>query len=470
MHFPIDETHDPSLESWVESANAPDAEFPIQNLPLGLAALPLDEDDEVWLEQVVVPIGHLLLNISGCVQTGLLGRDGPYAEDFHTYIGEAGRLNALGDPDVTPGFRAELRRAVSALLRKDNPLLRDNTELRELLFLNPNAVALIPPMDTYDYTDFYASVFHATNVGSMFRPDNPLLPNYKWLPVGYHGRASSIVLSGAEIRRPMGQQTPTDDSSPPSFGPSRMLDYELELGIVMGSGNPLGDPIDLDDAESHVLGICLLNDWSARDIQKWEYQPLGPFLAKNFATTISPFIVTMEALAPFRCPAMKRSPADPRPLAHLDSPHNRDHGGLDITLEVFIATAAMREKGLAPARLSRGTFRDMYWTIAQLVTHHASNGCNLQPGDILGSGTISGPTRESRGCMLELTWDGDPFATPPKVVPGTQRTPITLPTGEKRTFLQDGDEVILKGYCERSGFRRISLGEARGIILPSHAV
>ncbi|MEL7485009.1 MAG: fumarylacetoacetase, partial [Planctomycetota bacterium] len=316
------------------------------------------------------------------------------------------------------------------------------------------------------YTDFYASVYHATNVGSMFRPDNPLLPNYKWIPVGYHGRASSVVPSGTPIRRPSGQLSPAEEGGAPSFGPCKLLDYELELGVVMGRGNELGETIPIAEAEDHILGVCLLNDWSARDMQKWEYVPLGPFLAKSFATSVSPYLVTMEALAPFRVPALRRPEGDPAPLPHLFDEHDQAHGGIDITLEVLLASKQMRDKGMEPIRLSKGSFKDMYWTISQMVTHHASNGCNMQPGDLLGSGTVSGPRRDSRGCLLELTWDGDPFAAEPKLVPGTQRTPIELPTGETRTFLGDHDEVILKGYCERDGYRRIGLGECRGAIEP----
>ena len=320
----------------------------------------------------------------------------------------------------------------------------------------------------FDYTDFYASVHHATNVGSMFRPDNPLLPNYKWIPVGYHGRASSVVPSGTPVVRPTGQTAPAEEGGAPGFGPCKLLDYELEMGVVVGRGNELGDPISIDDAEDHILGLCLLNDWSARDMQKWEYVPLGPFLAKNFASTVSPYIVTMEALAPFRAPRFVRPEGDPAPLPHLDGQHDRDAGALDITLEVFIQSQQMKDKRLAPHRISKGNFRDMYWTIAQMLTHHASNGCNLQPGDLLGSGTVSGPSRDARGCLLELTWDGDPWATPPVKATGADRTPIELPSGEQRKFLADGDEVILKGYCEREGFRRIGFGECRGVIRPAN--
>ena len=299
---------------------------------------------------------------------------------------------------------------------------------------------MLLPVRIGDYTDFYASIHHATNVGSMFRPDNALLPNYKWLPVGYHGRASSIVVSGTPVRRPSGQTK--DESNPaPSFGPSQRLDYEMEIGVVIGRGNALGEPVPVGDALEHVFGFCLVNDWSARDIQTWEYQPLGPFLAKNFATSMSPWIVTLDALAPFRTEGSPRAAGDPEPLPYL-----RDDVHFDITVEVWLRTAKMSE----PVRLSRGNFRDMYWTVAQLIAHHTANGCNLQPGDLIASGTISGPAKESRGCLLELTWRGT--------------EPLQLPSGETRKFLEDGDEVILRAYCEREGHPRIGFGECRGVI------
>jgi fumarylacetoacetase len=321
--------------------------------------------------------------------------------------------------------------------------------------------------EVLNYTDFYASIHHATTVGSMFRPDNPLLPNYKHIPIGYHGRASSIVVSGTEVRRPRGQQAPPegDPKATPAFGPCKMLDYELEVGLFVGPGNALGQPIPIGKAASHIFGLCLVNDWSARDIQKWEYQPLGPFLAKNFATTISPFIVTMEALEPFRCPALRRPDGDPRPLPYLYSEEDQARGGIDITLEVWLQSEQMRARGLSPVLLSKSNaFKDLYWTPAQLLTHHASNGCNLQPGDLLASGTVSGPGLTERGCLLELTWDGVGADGKPR-----PRKPVQLPTGETRTFLTDGDEVIFKGYCERGGFRRIGFGECRGRIAPAPA-
>jgi fumarylacetoacetase len=336
---------------------------------------------------------------------------------------------------------------VHALLRTDTA---EGIAARAHAELVPQAEAeLLLPLHIGGYTDFYASVYHATNVGSMFRPENPLLPNYKWVPIGYHGRASSIVPSGTPVRRPAGQ-TRDDGAAPPVLGPTRRLDYELEVGFVIGEGNPLGAAIPLGEAEAHLFGLCLLNDWSARDVQAWEYQPLGPFLAKNFASTISPWIVTAEALAPFRAAAFARPEGDPAPLPYLADADNERQGGFDVQLEVWLSSARMRDEGLAPVRLSQSRLADLYWTAAQFITHHTVNGCNLQPGDLLGSGTVSGKAKESRGCLLELTWRGT--------------EPLTLPTGEARRFLEDGDEVIMRGACERDGYRRIGLGECRGLV------
>jgi fumarylacetoacetase len=309
---------------------------------------------------------------------------------------------------------------------------------------------MLLPAQIGDYTDFYASVYHATNVGRLFRPENPLLPNYKYVPIGYHGRASSIVVSGAEIRRPSGQTKPAD-AAEPVFGPTRALDYELEVGFFVGAGNELGTAVPLSEAESHIFGLCLVNDWSARDVQAWEYQPLGPFLAKNFATTISPWVVTMDALRPFRVPGFGRAEGDPAPLGYLDAAQDRTRGGFDVTLEVWLRTARMRE----PVRVSRGNLRDLYWTLGQMLTHHASNGCNLQPGDLMASGTVSGATEDSLGCLLEMTRRG--------------AQPLELSDAETRKFLEDGDEVILRGYCEREGVARIGFGECRGRVVGSGA-
>jgi len=439
----IDDTHDPTLESWVESANDPSTDFPIQNLPFVDFAKAGDLAGEHGPGGVA--IGDRVLDLAWCDEAGLF-------ED----IEEDGEVVVVWSLDLISLYDAATRRAIrkriSEILRKDSPILRDHPEIRDNALLPLDEVTLDVPCAIGDYTDFYASIHHATNVGSMFRPDNPLLPNYKWIPVGYHGRASSIVASGAAVRRPKGQ-TKADDADAPVYAPCRLLDYEMEVGFFVAQGNELGEPISIDDAEDHILGMCLVNDWSARDMQKWEYQPLGPFLAKSFATTVSPYVVTMEALAPFRCPAFEREKSDPRPLEYLTSDGNTWHGGVDLTVEVYLASKQMRDQGMDPVRLSRGNFRDMYWTIAQMLTHHASNGCNMQPGDLLASGTVSGPNKENRGCMLELTWRGS--------------EPIKLPTGEERKFLADGDEVILKGYCEREGYRRIGFGECRGTIAPA---
>jgi fumarylacetoacetase len=309
---------------------------------------------------------------------------------------------------------------------------------------------LLVPARIGDYTDFYASVHHASNVGKMLRPDNPLFPNYKWVPIGYHGRASSIVPSGTAVRRPRGQLK-GPEAEAPTVGPSGAMDYEMEVGCFVGPGNPLGRPVPIARAEELLFGLCLVNDWSARDIQSWEYQPLGPFLAKSFATTISPWIVTFEALEPFRVPAFPRPEGDPPPLSYLWSSSDRDRGGVDLIVEVYLASAEMRRQNIAPVRLSRGRFADLYWTVAQMLAHHTSNGCNLQPGDLFASGTVSGPTKDARGCLLEITWRG--------------AEPITLPTGETRKFLADGDEVIMRGYCERPGATRIGFGECRGTVI-----
>ncbi len=448
----INETHDPKLESWVESANDPETDFPIQNLPLCTC---LFENGDEASTAVGVVIGDFVLNLNQLAMSDLVDED----DDDWAFFG----LDVI----IRDGTWPKLRREVSRLLHSGNPALHDHAERDDMLIPRSQAKYSLWPLTIPDYTDFYASVHHATNVGSMFRPDNPLLPNYKWLPVGYHGRASTIVPSGTPVRRPAGQQAPAEDGGQPGFGPCKMLDYEMELGFFVGRGNTHGQPVPIDQAEDHIFGMCIVNDWSARDIQKWEYQPLGPFLAKSFATTISPYIVTMEALAPFRCPALKRPDTDPRPLPHLYSEADQTRGGIDITVEVWLQSEEMHRRGMSPVRLSQGNFNQMYWTISQMLAHHTSNGCLVQPGDLMASGTISGPKRENRGCLLELTWNGDPFATPPKVAPTTDRTPIEFPTGEKRRFLEDGDEVIMKAYCQRDGFRRIGFGECRGKIAPA---
>jgi fumarylacetoacetase len=439
----LNETHHPSLRSWISSANAPGADFPIQNLPFGAFARAGEPG-----QRIGVAIGAYVLDLHDCASAGLLDRLGPAV----IAACRSTTLNAMAA--LEPAAVSQLRLRLSRLLRDGNRELRERAGLAERVLVPMPAAAMRLPFDIGDYTDFYASIHHASNVGSMFRPDHPLLPNYKYVPVGYHGRASSIVVSGTPVRRPRGQIRPNPDA-PPEYAPTRALDYELEVGFIVGPGNTLGSPVPIDEAGARLFGVCLVNDWSARDIQTWEYQPLGPFLAKSFATTISPWIVTQEALAPFRVAASARPPDDPAPLPYLASAEDQSSGGLALSLEVYLASQQMRAAGLAPARVSSSSFEAMYWTPAQLVAHHTSNGCNLRPGDLLASGTVSGPGEDQRGCLLELTWRG--------------AKPLKLPTGEERRFLADGDEVILHGYCEREGYVRIGLGECRGLIESSDA-
>lgn len=437
----LNETHDPNRRSWVESANDPESDFPIQNLPFGVFRRRGSDEKQ----RIGVAIGDQILDIQRCVADGLLGSSvsGECASAL-----SAESLNLL----MTQGQECwnAARKAIAALLDAELTPAGERAKLQAALVAMSEA-ELFVPAQIGDYTDFYASIHHATNVGSMFRPDNPLLPNYKHLPVGYHGRASSIVVSGTPIRRPMGQ-TVTSDAGPPNFGPCRLLDYEMEMGFFVGPGNELGTRIDMREARSHIFGMVIVNDWSARDIQKWEYQPLGPFNAKNFATTISPWVVTLEALEPFRVPGPPRGEGDPQPLEYLQPV---DDMGLAITVEVHLASEQMRQRGMQPVLISRGSMADMYWTIAQMLAHHTSTGCNMRPGDLLATGTISGPKEEARGCLLERTWRG--------------QNPIKLPDGSERKFLQDGDEVIMTAYCHREGFSRIGFGQCSGIVTPAKA-
>ena len=431
----LDVTHDPALRCWVPSANAAAADFPIQNLPFG--RFRRARSDDAW--RIGVAIGDQILDLALAL------------EQCPWDAAVAALLEPLAAGDLAPLMAAAaderrlLRAALSTALREGSmqgPFL-------ELCLVAQADAQMDLPCRIGDYTDFYTSIHHATTVGRLFRPDQPLLANYKWVPIGYHGRASSIRTSGVDVRRPRGQYRTAADA-PPVFGASRRLDYELELGAFVAQGNALGEPIAVVDAEERLFGLCLLNDWSARDIQPWEYQPLGPFLSKNFATTISPWIVTMEALAPYRC-AWTRPADDPQPLAYLDSPANRAAGAIDIALEVWLQSAAMRERSEPAVRLSESNFRDAYWTLAQLVAHHSSNGCNLAPGDLLGTGTQSGPRPGQGGSMLELSQGG--------------RVPIALPGGEQRTFLHDGDCVTLRAYCQRDGAARIGFGECSATLL-----
>ncbi len=440
MTYEINKTHSPDLKSWVESANDPNTDFPIQNLPFCVFYI---NDDPSSVHHGVA-IGDGVLDLDGCFETGL------FDDSYDEFLGSNNMWDWLdGIMEFSAKKRLEFRARISEILAEGFP---QKDIAAEFLIPRSNCTFEDLPAVIGDYTDFYASVFHATNVGSMFRPDNPLLPNYKYVPIGYHGRASSIVISGTEIKRPKGQNR-TDPEAPPVYIPCKNLDYEMEVGFFVGRGNEMGETIPIERAEEHIFGLCLVNDWSARDIQGWEYQPLGPFLAKNFATSISPFVVTMEALAPFRAAAFARPEGDPAPLPYLNDEQNQKLGGLDIQLEVFIASQKMRDENIEPMLLSRSNMKDLYWTIGQMLAHHASSGCNLQTGDLIASGTVSGKEKHERGCMLELTWRG--------------KEPLTLPTGEERRFLEDGDEVIMRGYCERDGFRRIGFGECRGIILPA---
>lgn len=437
----IDATHDPRLTSWVESANDPASDFPIQNLPFGVY-----RPAAAAAARTGVAIGNQVLDIAAALQLGLFERE---SERAARACGETlNELMRLGAAAWTA-----LRKRVSELLRADGALGERAAKRSETLLRGQSEVVMQLPARVANYSDFYAFLAHATNVGAMMRPDNPLLPNYKWMPIGYHGRASSIVVSGTPVTRPQGQ-TKTDDAAVPRFGPSARLDYELEVGLFVGPGNALGQPIPIGEAGARLFGVCLLNDWSARDVQAWEYQPLGPFLSKSFATSTAPWIVTVDALSPFRRSARLRPPGDPQPLPHLSDQNDQAHGAFGISLDVYLQSRLMRERGHAPQRLSRGSFADMYWTPAQIIAHHASNGCNLLPGDLLGSGTVSGDAKESRGCLLELTGRGS--------------EPITLASGESRRFLEDGDIVTLRGSCERDGYRRIGFGECSGEILPAH--
>ena len=437
MALPLNETQDPARKSFIESANAPDCDFPIQNLPYcvfrpaAATSAPL---------RVGVAIGDQILDLAAA-GPGFGGLAGEAAK-----AGAAPFLNVLMSlgPQAWSALRLALSRALS-------------TEHGNPGSINPHLVAMKDadvglPVAFRNFTDFFASVFHASNAGRMFRPDNPLMPNYKYVPVAYHSRASSVRVSGTPVRRPQGQRKGANEDAP-SYGPSRNLDFELELGVCVGLGSELGQTIPVGRAAEHVFGYCLLNDWSARDVQGWEYQPLGPFLGKNFGTTISPWIVTAEAMAPFHTAAYVRPAGDPAPLPYLSDTEDQTSGGLDITLEAYLSTETMRKSGAAPQRITQTSFALMYWTIAQMIAHHTCNGCNLEIGDLIGSGTVSGPDKSSWGSLLELTARG--------------REPIALPGGEKRGFIEDGDEIIFRGFCAKPGQTRIGFGDCRAVILPA---
>jgi fumarylacetoacetase len=433
----LDETHDPQARSWLPSANRTDCEFPIQNLPFAV----FRRADSAQEFRGGVAIGDQIVDLAALAKLGVF--EAQAAQGIHA----AGRSSLNSLMQLGPPVWSAVRRALFEGLREGSSL---QTSLRGCLVAQADAQYSLPA-HIGDYTDFYTSIHHATAVGRMMRPDNPLLPNYRWIPIGYHGRSSSIGVSGQTFRRPRGQRLPPG-AAQPVVGPSSRLDYELELGIFVGVGNSPGIPIPMADAEAHIFGICLLNDWSARDLQAWEYQPLGPFLAKNFATTISPWIVTLQALAPFRVPFVRPEDA-PAPLPYLNSSGNRDAGAIDIRLDALIQSAAMRERREPPHRLSSTTFRHAYWTIAQLVAHHTVNGCDLHAGDLLGTGTQSGPTPGEAGSLLELGAGGS--------------RPIQISRDESRTFLEDGDSVIFRGWCDKPGMARIGFGEVHGRVLPA---
>ena len=425
MNTFIDGTHNPELTSWVASANDPATDFPVQNLPFG-SFRPKGSSDAL---RIGVAIGDQVLDLRAA---GLC---------------EQSDMNALMATGAEE--RRLLRSAISHFLRGSSADAKAQTCL-----LAQSDVEMALPCRIGDYTDFYTSIHHATTVGRQFRPENPLLPNYKWVPIGYHGRASSIGVSGQFFPRPHGQ-IKAPDAAEPVLAATRRLDCELEVGVFIGTPNQLGDAVSMKDAESHVFGLALFNDWSARDIQPWEYQPLGPFLSKNFASTVSPWIVTTEALAPFRS-AFERPEGDPQPLPYLDSEANRSAGAFDVELEMWLQTAQMRGAGHGGDRLATSNFNTAYWTVAQMVAHHTVNGCNLQAGDLLGTGTLSGPEANQAGSLLELSHGG--------------KKPIELSSGETRTFLEDGDTIILRGYCMREGARRIGFGECRGTVLPARSL
>jgi fumarylacetoacetase len=420
------------VRSWVESANEPQSDFPLANLPYGVFL-------ESGQKRIGVAIGDRILDLRGCTERQLLS-DLP--GDVAAACG-AQRLNEL--MQLGPEAWRILRARVMELLREDADA--ETRERAEPLLVPMRAAEMLLPVEVGDYTDFYASIYHATRVGKRVRPENPLLPNYKYVPIGYHGRASSIVVSGTEVRRPCGQ-TRSSSGGDPAFGSTRSLDFELEVGIFIGPGNALGEPIPIFQAEEHVFGLCLLNDWSARDVQGWEYQPLGPFLAKNFATSISPWVVTLEALAPYRVDGSVRPEGDPMPLDYLSDPAGR-RSGFDVSLEVYLQSKQMRQAEMAPMCVSQSNMSHLYWTVAQLVTHHASNGCNLRPGDLLATGTASGPEPGSECCLLEKLGEGD----------GMQ-----LPSGEMRKFLENGDTVTLRAFAQRDGLPRIGFGECVGTV------
>jgi fumarylacetoacetase len=432
----INETHASELASWVASANLPATDFPIQNLPHGV----FRARGGGGAFRGGVAIGDMILDMRAACATGVF--DGA----THDAAQAAGAETLNGLMAMGPRAWSALRLRLSQVLREG---AAEADSLRDCLMPQANAQYAVPA-HIGDYTDFFTSWHHMMNAGRIFQPGNPELPNFKWLPLAYHGRASSVAISGTDCRRPLGQTRPPG-ADQPVFGPTQRLDYEMELGFFVGAGNARGEPIAIADAEDHIFGVCLLNDWSARDVQGWESQPLGPFLAKNFLTSVSPWIVTLEALAPYRC-SLPRQAGDPPTLPHLRASGRREQGGFDIQLEASLVTAASSG---AQLRLGSSSFKHGYWSLAQMLTHHTEGGCNLRPGDLVGTGTQSGPARGEEGCLLELSVGG--------------REPVKLANGESRSFLEDGDTVVLRGWCGRAGFARIGFGECRGTVLPAIA-
>ncbi len=445
MAIESDETHDPQRRSWIDSANDPQTDFPIQNLPFGV----FRRCGSAESARVGVAIGNFVLDLALCSRSGLFQGEAAVAGQACTQHSLNGLLA------LSRQHWLELRRRISMLLHEECTELQRRDPVRAGWLIPRDEIELLLPARIRNYTDFYASIFHATNVGSMFRPDSPLLPNYKYVPIAYHGRPATLVVSGTPVRRPWGQ-VQDQAGQPPCYRPTGFLDYELEVGILVGTGSTHGETVPIGRAAELIFGYCLVNDWSARDIQRWEYQPLGPFLAKNFATSVSPWIVTAEALAPFRCPGFRRPPGDPPPMPHLFDEADAEQGGIDLQLEVYLCSEQMRAAGQAPQKLSRGSTRELYWTPAQMIAHHCSNGCSLEPGDLIATGTVSGAAPDSQGCLLELTWRGE--------------KPVSLPSGEVRRQLEDGDDLMIKGWCLRPGFARIGFGACCGQILPAAAL
>ena len=427
----LNETHDPTRTSWVESANHSDCDFPIQNLPFGVF------EGEDGRGRIGVAIGDQILDLSAAIETEVLVLPGVVAcalcsETLNQFM-------SLGN-DAWHTSRVAIGELLSAKSPRQDRLLRS---MEETIMRLPASIG--------DYTDFYAARHHATNVGRMFRPDgDPLMPNWLHLPVGYHGRASSVIVSGADVIRPHGQVKADDQA--PIFAPCKLLDYELEFGAFIGNGNDMGTRVGIGQASDQIFGVVILNDWSARDVQKWEYQPLGPFNAKNFASTISPWVVTMEALLPYRCHGPARDENDP-PLLDYLKPVPGSADAIDVIAEVHLSSVGMRADGTAAIRLSRGSLSDLSWSFAQMLTHHTSTGCPMQAGDLIGSGTVSGVEKGSRGCLLELTWRGT--------------EPIDLPDGTQRRFLQDGDELTISAWCHQDGAARVGFGGCSGVIQPA---